>query len=407
MFDKVLFLDYSNKSELTEGEIVFALSNHTEYFPVFQFDSVKKFLINLFVALYNDCPIILVDNDFNQNEIIKLGIEDKINVSERIAEKADLNQNDWLTRIQDSNSEITLFTSGTTGLPKKVVHSVKSLTRMLRTGKAYCQDKWVLAYNPTHMAGLQVLFQALFNKNPILNVFGSSLEDTIKAFYKFKPTHISATPTFYRILLSTNNTFNSLQRVTLGGEKSNNDLHQKLKTIFPNAKINNIYATTELGPLLVSNGEVFEVLNGLESKIKTGKDGELLIHTSLLNLGISNMWYNTGDLVDVVNSTPLRFTFKSRKTEMINTGGYKVNPNEVEAVLNAHPQIENSRVFGKPNSILGHIICAEVVLASSNIFDSKTIKKYLAENLQDFKIPRIIKPVKGLKLTRTGKLSRN
>lgn len=406
MLDRVIFLDYQTESKVTEGEIVFSLSTETEYFPVYIFNSVIEYWINLLLALYNDCPIILVDSDFTQNEIIALGIKDRINVSEKLPEKLNANPKEWLTKIQDSNSEITLFTSGTTGLPKKVVHSVKSLTRMLRTGMAYSEDKWVLAYNPTHMAGLQVLFQALFNKNQILNVFGLSVEVTSKAICKFQPTHISATPTFYRMLLGSNKTFNSLKRVTLGGEKSTSELHEKLKATFPYAKINNIYATTELGPLFVSNGEVFEVMTGLEDKIKTGKDGELLIHRSLSNLGTNKKWYHTGDLVEVVNLSPLRFIFKSRKTEMINTGGYKVNPNEVETVLNMHPQIKNSKVFGKPNSILGHIICAEIVLRNSTNFDVKMIKKYLGENLQEFKIPKIIKPVEALKLTRTGKLNR-
>ena len=64
-----------------------------------------------------------------------------------------------------------MFTSGTTGQPKKVVHSIQTLTRSVRRGEKYNNQIWAYAYNPTHMAGLQVFFQAFENLNTLINVF--------------------------------------------------------------------------------------------------------------------------------------------------------------------------------------------------------------------------------------------
>lgn len=102
-----------------------------------------------------------------------------------------------VSAFQQSVSEITIFTSGTTGQPKKVVHSVSSLTRAVRLGKKYKGQVWAYAYNPTHMAGLQVFFQALENQNTLVNVFNKQRVEVYEKIFKYHITHISATPTFY------------------------------------------------------------------------------------------------------------------------------------------------------------------------------------------------------------------
>ena len=120
---------------------------------------------------------------------------------------------------------------------------------------------------------------------------------------------------------------------------------------------------------------------------------------------MSGEWYNTGDCVEIISENPLSFKFLSRKNEIINVGGYNVNPNEVEQALMEIDGIRAARVFAKKNSILGNIICAEVVSESGEL-DETSIRKRLSNRLQAFKIPRIIKFVETLKSTNTGKLSR-
>lgn len=102
---------------------------------------------------------------------------------------------------------------------------------------------------------------------------------------------------------------------------------------------------------------------------------------------------------------PLTFHFISRKTEMINVGGYKVNPTEVEEVLRECDGVSDAYVYSKENRIMGKIILCDVVRTNVNVTE-KSIREQLQLKLQEFKIPRMIKFVEHLNVTRTGKISR-
>ncbi|MBF1591671.1 MAG: long-chain fatty acid--CoA ligase, partial [Prevotella shahii] len=116
---------------------------------------------------------------------------------------------------------------------------------------------------------------------------------------------------------------------------------------------------------------------------------------------------HSGDLIEWVDESVGLFKFKSRKNELINVGGYKVNPSEVEEVLNCVKGIQQSLVYGKPNSLLGNVLCAEVKLEDKSTLTELDIRQTLKDKLQDFKIPRRIKFVDNFSLTRTGKLKRS
>ena len=170
--------------------------------------------------------------------------------------------------VQKSMSEIVIFTSGTTGQPKKVIHTISTLTRSVRLGEKYKGQIWAYAYNPTHMAGLQVFFQTFGNLNTIVNVFNKTRIEVYNEIEDKKVTHISATPTFYRLLLPFERAYNSVVRVTLGGEKSDQRLYNSIKKIFPNAKINNVYASTEAGSLFAARGDLFKIPESIRDKFK-------------------------------------------------------------------------------------------------------------------------------------------
>ena len=198
-------------------------------------------------------------------------------------------------------------------------------------------------------------------------------------------------------------------KMTLGGEKSDRQLYDSIGCIFPNAKINNVYASTEAGSLFAARGDAFRIPPELKDKFKV-VDGELLIHRSLLgyseNFVFTDDSYSSGDLVEWVDETAGLFRFKSRRNELINVGGYKVNPNEVEKEITAVAGVLQAVVYGKVNSVLGNVLCAEVVKAQDCAITETDLRRYLAGRLQDFKIPRRIKFVDKLSLTRTGKLKR-
>lgn len=384
------------------------ISDSGEYYPLFKCKELFPYFANLVKALAADMPLTLIDSDINISEIDGVSKED-INVKKPFKAKSYSGIDDVVTAVQQSQSEIAIFTSGTTGQPKKVVHNISTLTRAVRLGERYAGQIWAYAYNPTHMAGLQVFFQAFENQNTLVNVFGKSRTEVYQQLAEKQVTHISATPTFYRLLLPFEKPYESVIRVTLGGEKSDLHLYDAIGKIFPNAKINNVYASTEAGSLFAAKDDCFQIPEAIRDKFKV-VDDELLIHKSLLGssecIKFTDDFYHSGDLIEWVDKDAGLFRFKSRKNELINVGGYKVNPGEVENVIMAIDGVRQALVYGKANSILGNVLCADVQLEDGFTLTELDIKKKLASQLQDFKIPRRIKFVEEMSLTRTGKLKR-
>ena len=399
---------YDNGKEYCYDDLLKALDEGTTYFPYYKTSDIFSYFVNLIKALVASQPLVLLDSDINPSEIDGLD-ESRVNVAEFITTALFQNMDEVVTAVQNSNSEITIFTSGTTGQPKKVVHSIATLTRSVRIGDRYKRQIWAYAYNPTHMAGLQVFFQAFENQNTLVNVFNQSREYVYQQIYEKGITHISATPTFYRLLLPYEKTYKSVIRVTLGGEKSDQHLYDSIMKISPNAKINNVYASTEAGSLFAAKGDNFQIPEAIKDKFKV-LDDELLIHKSLLgssdSFKFTDDYYYSGDLIEWVDESQGLFRFKSRKNELINVGGYKVNPGEVEVAIQDIEGVRQAMVYGKANSILGNVLCADVVLEPGSELKELDIKKVLSSQLQDFKVPRRIKFVEKISLTRTGKMKR-
>jgi acyl-coenzyme A synthetase/AMP-(fatty) acid ligase len=374
------------------------------YYHVF-----KHIIISLIIGE----EIILLDSDFTDSELVNLTGYSEYEEFTQIIDKGSFplvcDKVELIDKLRNTCNEwkVTLFTSGTTGIPKKVTHNFKSITRFVKISERNKNSIWGFAYNPTHMAGIQVFFQGLLNGNPIVRLFGLTPNEIHREIKENSITHISATPTFYKLLLPCEESFQSITRITSGGEKFNEKTIVQLKGIFPNAKITNVYASTEAGTLFASDNDIFSIKPGYEHLIQVAND-ELLIHKSLMGSSDMNIeeWYNTGDLIETITEKPLKFRFISRKSDMINVGGYKVNPLEVEETILTLPEIKNVRVYSKSNSVLGNIICCEVVCENDQISES-SIRTFLQSKIQEFKIPRIIRFVDELSTTRTGKIKRN
>jgi len=389
------------------------INNSQTYNPYCKSGNYYQVFKHIITSMIIGKEIILLDSDFTDSELVNLTgkfeykefteffdkgrfplLHDKVQLIEKLRNTCD----DW---------KVTLFTSGTKGIPKKVTHNFNSITRFVKISERNTNSIWGFAYNPTHMAGIQVFFQALLNGNAIVRLFGLTPNEIHGEIKENDVTHISATPTFYRLLLPCENTFQSIARITSGGEKFNEKTIRQLTEIFPNAKITNVYASTEAGTLFASDNDIFSIKPEFEHLIRVEND-ELLIHNSLMGSSDINIkkWYNTGDLIEIITEKPLKFRFISRKSDMINVGGYKVNPLEVEEIIFSLSGIKNVRVYSKSNSVLGNIICCEVVCDNNQINES-SIRTFLQSKIQEFKIPRIIRFVEELSTTRTGKIKRN
>lgn len=408
--DNCFYIDNSAAKAIDWQNLLQDIANQRVFKPYIKSMDYYVVFKEIIYSMLAGREITLLDSDFSDQEILVLT---GVNAADKIEEPAKgikLNsKEELLNKLQLCGDSwgVTIYTSGTTGQPKKITHSFKSITRFVRVSPTHSASVWGFAYNPTHMAGLQVFFQALLNGCSIVRLFMLDKKEIFEQISRCNITNISATPTFYRLLLPCDTQYPSVVRLTSGGERFDAKISEQLLQIFPNAKINNIYASTEIGTLFAASGDVFTIKSEIEHLVKI-EHNELYIHRSLMGKGQydeNDQWYNTCDMVDIFGENPTSFRIVSRTSSMINVGGYKVNPMEVEQIIREYPKVQDVRVIGKQNAILGHIIIAEVVASSFEITENE-IRLYLQNKLQEYKIPRMIKFVSELKVTRTGKLQR-
>lgn len=405
--NKTFFADPAKKIKISYADFIDDIKSAKYFRKVFYSDFPYDYFKQIVLAALSGGSIVLADK---APENIK-GKSDSFlqgNLEEPCG--ADISNlsgmEDILGKLKAAkNFSIGLFTSGTARLPKMICHNFRSLVRSVKIAPVHSEDVWAFAYAPAHMAGIQVFFQALMNANTIVNVFGLPRDDVLRAVEALNITHISATPTFFRGLLPPSKPLESVVRITSGGEAFDAKTIANLKKMFVRAKTANIYASTEAGSLLVSEGEFFKIPPEMKDAIKI-EAGELLIHKSLLGESLSatgNPWFRTGDMVELAENGLFRFV--SRLDGIVNSGGYKVNPLEVEAALRSISGIAEARVYGKKNRLLGEILCADIV-SNDKSLDEASLRMALKNSLQNFKIPRIFNFVDSIELTRTGKISR-
>lgn len=349
--------------------------------------------------------VVLLDGDWSDAELQNQGL-DKSEIKKVYSIDTNIGDIEDLYKKIDENKKnwsVSLYTSGTTGKPKKVRHSFSSAYRAVRQNTKYAENVWLFSYNPTHFAGLQVFLQAFMNRNTVVICNDPSKYNINLLLKDYNITNVSATPSFYRFILPTLvGEYASIKNVTLGGEKMDEKLKSLLSEKFPSAKIINVYASTEAGCLLESDGERFQIEDHLADKIKI-EDSELYIHRSIMgefNYNDNEQWYKTGDIVEYLDG---KIRFLQRESDFINVGGYKVNPIEVEEEILKMENIVDVVVCGIDNKLLGKILAADVVLETQEENINKKIFVYLNNRLQKWKIPRIINIKDTIEKTNTGK----
>lgn len=418
--DDIFWVDPERGIIKTYGELIQDLNTKNQVRSYILYNNPYEIFLELIHSILTKRKVELLDMYFHKEEIENMGLDynsvyqfEVFNSFLGVSSFEDIMKSIFLAK--ETNSwEVAIYTSGTTGRPKKVWQGLQNLIRNVRTGEKYKNNVWAFAYNPTHMAGLQVFFQAFLNRNPMIYVFESEKQRVVEYLKVFRVTHISATPSFYRSIIPYFEVPNeNVERVTCGGEKYDSALENELKRLFPKAKLFNIYASTEFGTLFSSNGEVFSIDESIKDYVKITEEGELLVHKDLLGhsedfILESGEWYKTGDIVEKIDED--KFRFVHRKNELINVGGYKVNPHEVEEELKKISGVLDARVYSRTNRITGNILVADIVLSES-IEDKqnfeRTVFQELSKKLQEWKIPRIINIVDKLDFTRTGKKVRN
>lgn len=321
-------------------------------------------------------------------------------------------------------TEWALATSGTTGAPKLVAHTLEGLAGGINTAATPEPGTvWSTFYDIRRYGGLQVFLRAMLGPSSlVLSDAGEPVRDYLVRVGAAGVTHILGTPSHWRLaLMSAALDRLSPRYVRLSGEIADQTVLDALRAAFPQARIAHAYASTEGGVgFTVEDGqEGFPAaLIGTRAGIEiTVRDDSLFVRskrTGRRYLGAApealiaeDGFIDTGDLVERRGE---RYHFLGRRSGVINVGGAKVQPEEVETVLNVFPAVSMSRVRARSNPILGAVVEAEVVLRTDADPDRAALKKAIIAHcrprLAAHKVPASVKFVDELPITSGGKLVR-
>lgn len=324
-----------------------------------------------------------------------------------------------------------MTTSGTTGLPKIVPHTLASLTRSVyrfggAAGAAPARELpvWGLLYDPTRFAGLQVVLQALVGGGRLVAAdTGAPLADQAALLADQGCTHLSATPTLWRrLMMLPGHGRLALRQVTLGGEIADQPTLNALAAAFPQARLTHIYASTEAGVgFSVTDGLAGfprSYLDRAPGNVRLAiRDGVLWLRppVSALRPGLPGILVDdqgyvcSGDRVaEDAESGGGRIVFLGRENGLINIGGVKVYPETVEAVLKTVPGVGLVQVSARRSPVTGALVLAEVQLDAGADPDEtrRRILETSRARLERAAVPAIIRFVAGFETNAAGKLVR-
>jgi len=302
--------------------------------------------------------------------------------------------------------KIKMKTSGTTSNPKTMFLNFIDVIRGVKIDN---KDRtWVCFYPYQTFAFSQIFLQCYLNNEKLFCVNKLKYGDIEKSLLNNDVTHISATPTQLSFFLNeSNKIFHSVKSISLGGERFRTDLAKRLAITMPNAKIRNIYASTETGPLLKSENEFFTLSKKDQINIKI-VNNQILVNKNLVSNSVNadrieNNWYKTGDIVEFVDTN--KFIILGRSSDFTNIFGNKVCLNSIEDTILKFKCVKEVCLKTRKNSLSGNIIIADVSL-HKNYTKIEFDKELNTTNLKYFEKPAIVNFKDNVLLSKSGKKQR-
>jgi len=383
--------------EIQRGEVVSILSDYS-------FNSIA-----LLLALYENKNIIVPITATVEREIV-----DRINES----------FTDKVIRIKDSNyyvesvqtpdkhtminelqafdhSGLILFSSGSTGKPKAMIHDFDILVDHYK-GKKEKSMNMIVFLMFDHIGGLNTLLNALSMGAVSIIPENRNVEDVCQLIQEYKISVLPSSPTFLNLLLISKAyeryDLSSLGMITYGTEVMQDSLLTQLKNTFPKTKFLQTFGTSETGIAKTKSKSDNSTLMKIDDPDHEYKivDNVLWLKSKTQVMGYLNSsmdcftddgWFKTGDLVEIGDNGYLRII--GRNSEIINVGGEKVLPAEIESIILSMVEIEDVMVYGEDNMIMGQIVVADIVVKKG--IEAKTVKslvrKYCKDKIDRYKLP--------------------
>ena len=293
---------------------------------------------------------------------------------------------------------LVLFSSGSTGKSKAVVHDFVRLLEKFRVRRNRLRTITFLLYD--HIGGVNTMLYTLSNGGCIVTVQVRSPDAVARAIEKYQVELLPTSPTFLNLLLLSEAykryDLSSLKTITYGTEPMPESTLKRIHEIFPQVQLLQTYGLSELGILRSKSKDSTSLWvkvggHGFETKVV---DGILWIRAQSAMMGYLNAanpfdeegWMNTEDEVEV-DGDYIRIL--GRRTDIINVGGQKVYPAEVESVLMHIDNVRDATVYGEKNPITGHIVAARVSLFKPEDLMQlkKRVRAFCKDRLASYKIP--------------------
>ena len=304
-----------------------------------------------------------------------------------------------IDNLREKNSSgLILFSSGSTGKPKAMVHNLDTLIDSFKDKKEKSMNMLVFLMFD-HIGGLNTVFNALCMGASLIIPKIKDAKTICELIEKYKIMVLPSSPTFLNLILISqeykNYDLSSLRMITYGTETMPQSLLLKLKEVFPKVKFLQTFGTSETGISTTSSkssNSLFMKLEDINGEYKI-VENELWLRSKTQVLGYldasmdsftSEGWFKTGDLVEVDGEY---IKIIGRAKEVINVGGQKVLPAEVESVILSIEEISDCMVYAEQNAITGQTVVCDVVLNKNIENIKKRVRVFCKDRLDAYKIP--------------------
>jgi len=295
---------------------------------------------------------------------------------------------------------LVLFSTGTTGRPKAILHDLTIFLRRFETPRPALRTINFLLFD--HIGGINTLLHTLFNKGIVVAPEFRTVDSILQTCRKFNVDVLPTTPTFLRLMLMSgavpNKVPDCIKVITYGTERMDQPTLDALCNLLPGVDFRQTFGMSELGIVRVKS-EARDSLfmkvggEGVETRVV---DGVLQIRSSSRMLGYLNApspfdaegWYDTKDVVDVKDGY---YKVTGRVSDVINVGGLKFMASEVERVALMFPNVSLVKVTAKQNPITGQHVELLVQPTSVDSIDRVALMSFLKARLQNHMVPKRIR----------------
>lgn len=332
------------------------------------------------------------------------------------------------------------FTSGTSSAPKAVIHACETL---LADARAYVKtidgtqdDHSMIAPPFTHIFGLECVNNALCVGGSVVSLERFTPHDFSEMLERQRPTIVYAAPVHLAATLRDNQLegrdLTSIRQVILGGSICPPSVAQEFESHLPNGRVGILFGMTESllvtqtridDPAPVRHGTVGQPVRGIDVRITDadgtvlgpGEEGELQLRGFTIMSGYvgndaanakaftADGWFRCGDMA--VRDAHGNIVITGRATYVINRGGVKINPSDVEAAISEHPEVVQVALIPKPDEIMGERICAVLVMKEGSAISVKELSEFLAaREIAKSRHPEYVVTVDEMPMTPTQKV---